>query len=942
MKNIQTVLVCFVASVVLCSGFTLLTPKATHKYELKIKQSRKKKRGGGGGNEASEDRYWWEYNRLADPATGKIPEGMRYKELAFAGTLPSDALLPFGKQIKSAVNYTARGPWNHGGRTRALAVDVDNDNIMLAGQVSGGIWRSTDGGQSWNRVSPLNEVFGTTFIVQDKRPGHHNVWYAGTGEGYGTSASAGGAFFLGNGIYKSTDGGITWSNLPSTGNTTPQTFDDVWEIVWDVATDPSNMQEDEVYAATYGAIWRSTDGGTTWTIVRGNQNGSYFTNVICTPNGVVYAALSSDGAQAGLWRSTDGINWANITPQGFGSTFDRIVMNYNPQNENEVYFLGVTPGSGQTSTNYLGEPEQNSLWKYTYVSGDGTGAGGTWDDRSASLPANQGQFGNFNAQGGYNLAISVKPDDPNTVFIGGTNIYRSTDAFATPNNTTQIGGYGIGTTIPFFVSYPNNHPDIHIFAFQQSSPDVLLVGNDGGVFKTTNSMAPSVTWTSLNRGYQTIQFYTVGIDKTVPNDPVIIGGTQDNATLYTNSTDPQFNWTLPFNGDGAYCAITAGSQYYYYSRQLGQVVKSTMNSNTGLINQLTRIDPASIDTNLYDFINVFTLDPNDQDIMYMAGGDRLWRNRSLDQFVLDGSYTRKDAGWDVIAGTVDTNRTITAVTACQTPAHRVYFGTNKRRIYRVDNAESNTPTVTEITSTTSPSVMPGSGNISCIAVDPTDGNKVMAIFSNYSVYSIFYSENGGTSWTRVAGNLEATNGGTGNGPSVRWASILPLQDGNTAYFVATSTGLYATDSLNGLNTVWVQQGASTIGNAVCNVVETRPSDGLIVVATHGDGMFTGTITNIGQITSVKNIDADAADIKVYPNPASGGHAMLEFDLKTKQKVLITLHDELGRAVRIIHNGELSAGTQRFSIAQGSMAKGVYYCTIWTGRTRQSRQLIWID
>jgi photosystem II stability/assembly factor-like uncharacterized protein len=940
MKNIQTVLVCFAASVVLCSGFTLLTPTATHKYELKTKKSRKKK--GGSGNEASGDRFWWEYNRLADPATGKIPEGMRYKELAFAGTLPTDALMPFGKQIKSTVNYSARGPWNHGGRTRALAVDVDNDNIMLAGQVSGGIWRTTDGGQSWNRVSPLNEVFGTTFIVQDKRAGHHNVWYAGTGEGYGTSASAGGAFFLGNGIYKSTDGGITWSNLPSTGNTTPQTFDDVWEIVWDVATDESNMLEDEVYAATYGAIWRSTDGGTTWTIVRGSQNGSYFTNVIVTPGGVVYAALSSDGTQGGLWRSADGTNWVNITPQGFGSVYDRIVMNYNPQNENEVYFLGVTPGSGQTTTNYLGEPEQNSLWKYTYVSGDGTGAGGTWDDRSASLPANQGQFGNFNAQGGYNLAISVKPDDPNTIILGGTNIYRSTDAFATPNNTTQIGGYGIGTTIPFFVSYPNNHPDIHIFAFQQSSPDVLLVGNDGGVFKTTNCMAPSVTWTPLNRGYQTIQFYTVGIDKTVANDPVIIGGTQDNATLYTNSTDPQFNWTLPFNGDGAYCAITAGGQYYYYSRQLGQVVKSTMNSNTGLINQLTRIDPASIDTNLYDFINVFTLDPNDQDIMYMAGGDRLWRNRSLDQFVLDGSYTRKDAGWDVIAGTVDTNRTITAVTACQTPAHRVYFGTNKRRIYRIDNAESNTPTVTEITSTTSPSVMPGAGNISCIAVDPTDGNKVMAIFSNYSVYSIFYSENGGTSWVRVAGNLEQTTGGGGNGPSVRWASILPLQDGNTAYFVATSTGLYATDSLNGLNTVWVQQGASTIGNAVCNVVETRPSDGLIVVATHGDGMFTGTITNISQITTVKNIDAVASDIKVFPNPATGGHATLEFELKTKQKVLVTLHDELGRSIRIIHSGDLPAGTQRIGIDQGTMPKGIYYCTIWAGGTRQSRQLIWID
>jgi hypothetical protein len=367
-----------------------------------------------------------------------------------------------------------------------------------------------------------------------------------------------------------------------------------------------------------------------------------------------------------------------------------------------------------------------------------------------------------------------------------------------------------------------------------------------------------------------------------------------------------------------------------------------MNSNTGLINQLTRIDPASIDTNLYDFINVFTLDPNDQDIMYLAGGDRLWRNRSLDQFTLDGSYNRKDAGWDVIAGTTDAARTITAVTACNTPAHRVYFGTNKRRIYRVDNADSNTPTVTEITSTTSPSVMPSAGNISCIAVDPNNGDHLIAVFSNYSVYSLFSSTDAGATWVRCAGNLEQNNGGSGNGPSVRWASILPLQDGNTAYFVATSTGLYATDSLNGLNTVWVQQGAATIGNAVVNVVETRPADGLIVVATHGDGMFTSTITNVGQITTVNNIKPiDIDGVKVFPNPTRGD-ATVEFELKTKQKVLVTIHDELGRALRIVHNGNLPAGIQRFTIPQGTLAKGVYYCTVWAGRSRQSRQLIVID
>ena len=290
----------------------------------------------------------------------------------------------------------------------ALAFDATNENTILVGAIAGGIWRSNDGGQSWNRSSALNQLFNVSCIAQDTRTGHTNTWYYGTGEAYGNSASGGGAFFLGNGIFKSTDGGNTWAQLASTGSNTPQTFDDVWDLVWRVATDPSNTAEEEVYAATYGAVWRSTDGGTTWTVVRGGTNNqNYFTDVMVTPNGTVYATLSSDGTQGGIWRSPDGINWTNITPVNFGATYDRIVMGYSPQNQNEVYFLAVTPGSGQTTTDFQGTEEQNSFWKYTYASGDGSGAGGTWDDRSLNLPNDGSQFGNFNAQGGYNLVATV-------------------------------------------------------------------------------------------------------------------------------------------------------------------------------------------------------------------------------------------------------------------------------------------------------------------------------------------------------------------------------------------------------------------------------------------------------------------------------------------------------------------------------------------------------
>lgn len=935
-----TPVICVLAAVSLCTAFTFLKPANKGINEEVREQQRER---GGEANEESEARRQWEMRRLAGP-DGKIPADIRSKELAFAATLPSDGGMGFAKSTNSTVNFQSRGPWNHGGRTRALAFDASNENTILVGAIAGGIWRSTDAGQSWNRSSALDQLFNVSCIAQDTRSGHTGTWYYGTGEAYGNSASGGGAFFLGNGVFKSTDGGNTWAHLASTGNNTPQTFDNVWDLVWRIATDPSNVNEEEVYAATYGAIWRSIDGGTTWTVVRGatgNQN--YFTDVMVTPDGTVYATLSSDDNQSGIWRSPDGINWTNIMPLNFGATFDRIVMGYNPQNQAEVYFLAVTPGSGQTTTNFQGEAEQNSFWKYTYISGDGSGAGGTWDDRSLNLPNDGSQFGNFNAQGGYNLVVKVKPDDANTVIIGGTNIFRSTDGFATPNNTKQIGGYGVGTTTPFFNSYPNHHPDQHEFAFVPSNPNKFISACDGGLFKTEDVMATNVAWTPLNRGYLSIQFYTLGINKAAANDPVIIAGAQDNGTLYTNSTNPQFNWTLPFNGDGAHCAITDDGQYYYYSRQQGRVVKSTMNSGTGQINQLIRIDPLTIDTTKYEFINPFVLDPADNNIMYMSGGDRLWRNRSLNQFTPNNTYSATDQGWDFIAATTDTTRSITAIAACKTPAHRVYIGTDRRKIYRIDNADSNTPTVTDITSTTAPSVMPSAGFVSCIAVDPNNSDKLFVVFSNYSVYSIYYSDNAGQSFTRVAGNLEQTAGGSGNGPSVRWAAFLPLQDGNTAYFVGTSVGLFATDSLNGLNTVWVQQGANTIGNAIVNVLETRPQDGLLVVGTHSNGIYTANITNIEQLTTTKDIKAnDVSALNLYPNPAQQ-NATFEFELKQKQKVLVVLTDATGRAFRIIHNGDLGLGIHKLNIAREGLPAGVYYATIYTTQgSKQTKQVIWVD
>src|SRR5690606_24770594 len=114
-------------------------------------------------------------------------------------------------------------PHNIGGRTRAFGVDINNEDVLIAGGISGGIWRSANGGQSWVKVTKPEQHNAVSCLVQDTRPGKTNIWYTGSGEAVGNSASATfSAYYLGNGMLKSIDGGLTWDTLSSTVSNSPQ------------------------------------------------------------------------------------------------------------------------------------------------------------------------------------------------------------------------------------------------------------------------------------------------------------------------------------------------------------------------------------------------------------------------------------------------------------------------------------------------------------------------------------------------------------------------------------------------------------------------------------------------------------------------------------------------------------------------------------------------
>ena len=243
-------------------------------------------------------------------------------------------------------------------------------------------------------------------------------------------------------------------------------------------------------------------------------------------------------------------------------------------------------------------------------------------------------------------------------------------------------------------------------------------------------------------------------------------------------------------------------------------------------------------------------------------------------------YDSIHTGWYQFPDSVPiTGITVSAIAVSTSPAHRLYYGTSSKELYRIDNADVGTPVVKNITYSSFPAAY-----ITCIAVDPLDADKMLVVFSNYNVANLFYSSDGGTTWSYVSGNLHSTNG-----PSLRWATFMHPSAGGTIYWVATSTGVYATDSLNGTKTTWVQQGASTIGNSVCNMIDVRPSDGLVTVATHTHGIYSAYVTNVNQVATVHNLTdpVSAMQLKVYPNPSSGT-ASISFTLPQENEVSLKI------------------------------------------------------
>ena len=857
------------------------------------------------------DRIQWENQMLGDPRTGKIPANAYSNEQEFSREFDSE----LGASRSAGRVWEWMGPKNIGGRTRALQFDIKDPEIIIAGAASGGIFRSTDEGQSWIKVSGKSQNLAITSLAQNKNSGSENIWYACTGELRGGSQIQGNSNYSGDGILKSEDNGISWKTLSFFKNTSPQTNDSTdrgWRII-------VSNQNSDIYFASASGIYKSNDGGSNWKNVLGKATSSSgYTDIIQTKNGTFYAALDAGAfSPFGVFRSTDGEAWTNISSAIISAPVGRMVLASDDQyNGERFYTLAVTPNRGMTGEDFRGNKEYHSLYKYTYLTGDGKGSNGLWDNLSGNLPAGPEQFDDFITQSAYCMDISVSPHDSNIVSIGGTNFYISDDGFKTDTKTRYAGGYGEKTQIPDFQLYPNHHPDLQTIVFHPNNSKVVLTGSDGGIHQSNDLYATKVVWNSLNNNYASTQFYTLTIDeKSISNR--VMGGLQDNGTLLSVNGNPGDSWTLPMSYDGGFCSFSNTEPYLFASKQLDGIAKIEVDNKGERINW-KRIDPVTSAN--YLFINPYLLDPNDNNTIYLPINSELWWNEKLDDIVLDNSFNKQTKDWNKIS--LPNGFQPTAITVSESSNPIIYLGSSSGNIVKVENVKT-TPKVTDITNS-----IDGRGYINSISLNPNNTKDIMVVFSNYNAYSIFISNDSGNEWRNISGNLEGTRTPgipagfdyLNNGPSCRVGKIIPIQN-STLYLIGTSVGLFKTETLDSMNTKWLPMSSDYLQNNVISDIKYRTLDSSLWVSTFGGGIYKTYLTSNGFAANVNMSNEKETDIKVYPNPARN-QITIETKTAFENNNSYAFYDGSGK---IIKQGTLQHSTQTININQ--LPRGAYVLII---------------
>jgi photosystem II stability/assembly factor-like uncharacterized protein len=676
------------------------------------------------------------------------------------------------------------GPSNVGGRTRAMLIHPTTPSIMYAAGVAGGIWKSTNSGVNWTQLTDLGlPNLSVTNLVFD--PNNPNIIYAGTGEGVFNADAVRGA-----GIYRSTDAGATWAQLPSTANSD-------FYYVNRLITSPSSAQR--LYAATRTGVFRSIDGGGTWTKVKDGVAVNGCMDVRVQPNralAYVFAACGTfayNATLSGVFRALDNNNPMTWTQVFTTPNMGRTSLAIAPSNPSVVYAMASSIGAGNYNNGLLGV--------YRSIA---NGNAGSWTTQVDTLspPAQTtaayqntllmsnpvyaysvcvGSSRQFINQGWYDNVLTVDPLNPNVVFSGGIDLFRSDDG----GSNWGIISYWYYPTSDGHFAHADNHNITFHPGYNGTTNQTVFVGNDGGLFRTDNARAASangfpdgdttpaacsdatgaVTWTTLNNGYNVTQFQH---GMPFPDGNTYFGGTQDNGTIRGSSLP----WNTIAGGDGGFVAVNPSLTSTIYHEFTGLSIQRSTNGGANWSNVFS-----GITGDTFPFYTAYRMDPTTPTRLWI-GGQRLWRT------------SNSGTNWTQ-ASTAITSGSITAFAISPINSDVVMAGVASGRV--ASNTSAGTATSATNWSLTF-AFTNGNGRVSWLEYQPGSSTTVYATSSTFGSTNsatglpahVLKSTDNGATWTTIDGT------GVNKIPDIPvWSIAISPTDTNRMY-VGTDLGVFTT------------------------------------------------------------------------------------------------------------------------------------------------------
>lgn len=707
-----------------------------------------------------------------------------------------------GIELKSAqqgfdAEWTQQGPKNIGARVNTVAVNPQDESIMYAGFSGGGIFKTTNGGEEWTPIFDDQAFLAIGDIVLD--PNNPDIVYVGTGD-----VNISGYTFIGDGVYKSTDAGETWTNIGLAEQ----------RITSKIILHPD--EPNTLYVSTMGlpflpnnekGLYKTTDGGTTWTQSLFVNDSTGIIDMVMDPTDpdIIYAAAwtrvrsnyinisESDDAQ--IWKTTDGgENWEVLT-NGLPTTVEsRIGLAISPTNPQKLYAV------------YVDGDEYNveGIFKTT-------NSGENWEGLETD--------GLENALGGFGWyfgKIRVNPTNDEEVYVLGVNLHRSED-----------GGLNWNRVGPHWSTY-EVHADKHDLVFTPSG--TIVLATDGGLYQSDDN---GENWIDIE-DIPTTQFYRTAYNPHQPD--LYYGGAQDNGTTAGNSDIE--DWARLWGGDGFQMAFhPTDPGTYYFASQRGYIYGITDNGSYWTLLE------GFIGTPHWD--TPYIISATDPDVLY-SGAEGVYKNTG-------GVFGFWEPISEDLVGTEGVKPAISTVAESSVNTDHLYAGTTNGKLWHSPDAGENWVNI---------SAGVPERYVTSIKPSPNEADRVFATVSGYKsndfIPHVHRSDDRGTTWTDISGDL----------PQLAVNDILIHPTTNDSLLIAaTDGGVYATlnagttwerlgsnmPTIPVYDLAWNEAKNEVVAATFARSIQTFPLDSIMA---------------IDMAVAVENATPIVPKLKIFPNPAT--------------------------------------------------------------------------